>query len=56
MKGQISTARARLRATRWPEKELVDDWTQGTPLSYLQEVCEYWADKYDWREREAKLL
>jgi pimeloyl-ACP methyl ester carboxylesterase len=33
----------------------VDDWSQGTPLSYLREVCEYWAEKYDWRAREALL-
>ena len=30
---------ARLRATRWPERETVDDWSQGLPLAYLQEVC-----------------
>ncbi len=45
----------RLRNTRWPERELVDDWSQGTPLAYVQEVCEYWADGYDWRAREALL-
>jgi pimeloyl-ACP methyl ester carboxylesterase len=45
----------RLRATRWPEAELVDDWSQGIPLAYLQEVCGYWSEKYDWRDREARL-
>ncbi len=52
---ELDDLRRRLRATRWPEAELVDDWTQGIPLSYLQEVCAYWAEKYDWREREAHL-
>ena len=47
--------RARLRNTRWPEAEPVDDWSQGTPLAYVQEVCEYWASDYDWRAREAAL-
>jgi hypothetical protein len=51
----LDDLRARLRNTRWPERELVDDWTQGTPLAYVQEVCEYWADGYDWRAREALL-
>ena len=51
----LDDLRRRLRATRWPEAELVDDWTQGIPLAYLQEVCTYWAEKYDWREREARL-
>ena len=51
----LDDLRTRLRNTRWPERELVDDWTQGTPLAYVQEVCEYWADGYDWRAREALL-
>ncbi len=45
----------RLRATRWPDAETVDDWSQGIPLAYVREVCEYWAEKYDWRQREALL-
>lgn len=45
----------RLKATRWPEKEPVADWTQGVPLSYVREVCAYWADEYNWRAREALL-
>ena len=52
---QINDLKPRLANTRWPEKETVDDWTQGTPLAYLQEVCEYWGKEYDWRDREAKL-
>jgi len=51
----VSDLQARLRNTRWPEKELVDDWSQGTPLAYVREVCEYWAEQYDWRSREAAL-
>lgn len=51
----LEDLQARLRNTRWPERELVDDWSQGTPLAYVQEVCEYWADEYDWRSREALL-
>jgi pimeloyl-ACP methyl ester carboxylesterase len=51
----LEDLRRRLRATRWPEKETVDDWTQGIPLAYVREVCEYWAEKYDWRVREARL-
>ena len=47
--------RRRLKATRWPEKEAVEDWTQGTPLSYVQDICEYWANSYDWRATEKRL-
>jgi epoxide hydrolase len=38
----------RLARTRWPEAETVDDWTQGTPLAYVQELCEYWRTSSDW--------
>ncbi len=51
----IDDLRRRLRATRWPERECVDDWSQGIPLAYVQEVCAYWAEKYDWRERASRL-
>ena len=51
----LEDLRRRLAATRWPEKETVDDWSQGIPLSYVQEVTAYWGEKYDWREREALL-
>ena len=30
-------------ATRWPERETVNDWSQGVPLDYLQDLCRYWA-------------
>jgi pimeloyl-ACP methyl ester carboxylesterase len=51
----LDDLRRRLRATRWPERECVDDWSQGIPLAYVQDVCGYWAEKYDWRAREARL-
>jgi pimeloyl-ACP methyl ester carboxylesterase len=52
---QLEDLKRRLRATRWPEGECVDDWTQGLPLAYAQEVASYWLEKYDWRAREALL-
>ncbi len=52
---ELDELRDRLRRTRWPEAETVTDWSQGTPLAYLQEVCAYWADGYDWRRCEARL-
>jgi pimeloyl-ACP methyl ester carboxylesterase len=51
----LDDLKRRLRATRWPEREVVSDWSQGTPLAYVQEVCAYWAEKYDWRQRETLL-
>jgi len=52
---ELEDLRRRLHATRWPNEEPVDDWSQGIPLSYVKEVCSYWADGYDWRKREALL-
>jgi len=45
----------RLRRTRWAERETVDDWSQGVPLAYVQDLCGYWADAYDWRATETRL-
>ena len=45
----------RLDATRWPEPETVVDWTQGSPLTKVQALCEYWRNGYDWRRIEAQL-
>jgi epoxide hydrolase len=51
----LEDLRARLRTARWPESETVDDWSQGVPLAYLRELCDYWAEEYDWRPTEARL-
>ena len=51
----LDDLQTRLRGTRWPEPELVEDWSQGIRLAYVKEVCRYWADEYDWRRREAAL-
>jgi epoxide hydrolase len=52
---QLDDLRDRLARTRWPERETVDDWSQGIPLAYVQDLCRYWADGYDWRRAEAAL-
>jgi pimeloyl-ACP methyl ester carboxylesterase len=51
----LDDLKSRLRTTRWPEAELVDDWSQGVPLKWIKEICRYWAEDYDWRRREALL-
>jgi pimeloyl-ACP methyl ester carboxylesterase len=51
----LADLRARLANTRWPDREVVDDWSQGAPLAYVRELAEYWRDGYDWRAREASL-
>ncbi len=52
---QLADLRERLGRTRWPEPEPVEDWSQGIPLGYLQDLCEHWRERYDWRHTEAAL-
>ncbi|HVN02710.1 MAG TPA: alpha/beta fold hydrolase [Caulobacteraceae bacterium] len=52
---QLDDLARRLDATRWPERETVDDWTQGSPLAKVQALCEHWRRRYDWRRCEARL-
>jgi pimeloyl-ACP methyl ester carboxylesterase len=51
----LDDLRARIAATRWPEKETVDDLSQGVPLATIQKIARYWHDEYDWRNCEARL-
>ena len=52
---ELDDLRRRLRQTRWPEPEPVPDWSQGTPLGYTRDLCQYWLEHYDWRAAEARL-
>ncbi|MDB5127024.1 epoxide hydrolase family protein [Mucilaginibacter sp.] len=45
----------RILATRWSEKETVDDFSQGASLATLQALANYWATSYNWRIIEAKM-
>jgi Epoxide hydrolase N terminus len=52
---QIDDLRRRIKATRFPESETVDDFSQGVQLAKLKPLVEYWGTKYDWRKAEARL-
>jgi pimeloyl-ACP methyl ester carboxylesterase len=52
---ELEELRRRVKATRWPTKELVADDAQGVQLATTQALAEYWATDYDWRKCEAKL-
>ena len=47
--------RKRIKATRWPDEELVPDASQGVQLATIQNLARYWATEYDWRKVEARL-
>ena len=54
-KEALADMRERIAATRWPDKETVNDTSQGVQLATMQALAKYWATDYDWRKCEAKL-
>jgi pimeloyl-ACP methyl ester carboxylesterase len=52
---ELTELRRRIKATRWPEPELVKDASQGVQFATTQKLARYWANGYDWRRREATL-
>jgi pimeloyl-ACP methyl ester carboxylesterase len=51
----LTELRRRINATKWPERELVADATQGVQLATVQALAGYWGTEYDWRKVEARL-
>src|SRR3954452_24335396 len=51
----LDDLRARIVATRWPEKETVPDQSQGPRLAPMLAVADYWASEYYWRRCEARM-
>jgi pimeloyl-ACP methyl ester carboxylesterase len=52
---ELVELRRRIAATRWPDRETVDDQSQGIQLVRLQALLHRWGTGYDWRKAEAKL-
>jgi pimeloyl-ACP methyl ester carboxylesterase len=52
---ELKELRRRINATRWPERETVDDQSQGVQLATIQALARYWVTEYDWRACEARL-
>jgi len=52
---ELTDLRKRVNATKWPEREVVNDETQGVRLATMQKLARYWGTDYDWRKGEAKL-
>jgi pimeloyl-ACP methyl ester carboxylesterase len=51
----LADLKRRILATRWPDKETVDDDSQGVQLATMRKLADYWATEYDWRRCEARL-
>jgi pimeloyl-ACP methyl ester carboxylesterase len=52
---ELTELRRRVNATKWPERELVNDASQGVQLATMQKLARYWGTDYNWRKGEAKL-
>lgn len=52
---ELDDLRRRVSSTRWPDREIVADDTQGVRLATTQALARYWASDYDWRKCEARL-
>jgi len=51
----LADLRRRLAQARLPDRETVDDFSQGVPLKTIEQVLHYWNTSYDWRKVEARL-
>jgi len=51
----LADLRSRIAATRWPDRELVADQSQGVKLDRIEGLVRHWGTDYDWRKAEAKL-
>jgi pimeloyl-ACP methyl ester carboxylesterase len=52
---QLADLQRRVKATRFPEREVVGDNSQGVQSATIEKLAKYWATDYDWRKVEAKL-
>jgi pimeloyl-ACP methyl ester carboxylesterase len=52
---QLVDLRRRIAMTRWPDRETVNDQSQGIQFAKIKPLVEYWGTGYDWRKAEAKL-
>jgi len=51
----LADLRKRITATKWPDREQVNDATQGVQMATMQKLAQYWANEHDWRKCEAKI-
>src|SRR5215212_2272231 len=43
----LADLRRRISTTKWPERETVEDPSQGVQLATISELARYWASDYD---------
>ena len=53
---ELADLKRRIKATKWPDRETVNDDTQGVTLATTKKLADYWANQHDWRRAEAQLF
>jgi len=51
----LDDLRDRLAHTRFPDEVEGTGWDYGTNLGYMEELVDYWLNRFDWRAREEEL-
>jgi len=52
---ELADLKRRIRATKWPDRETVNDDTQGVQLAIMRKVAEHWVN-HDWRRAETQIF
>src|SRR4051812_9069484 len=50
----VADLRERLDRTRWPDQLDGQEWVYGTDCSFLQQLCRYWGQQFDWERFEQR--
>jgi pimeloyl-ACP methyl ester carboxylesterase len=54
-KRAIDDLRDRLERTRWPDRVSAPAWGYGVDVSFVQDLCAYWQDDFDWHAQVESL-
>src|SRR6476619_146435 len=53
---ELADLKRRIKATKWPDRETVNDDTQGVQSATMRKLADYWANSHDWRRGEAQIF
>jgi len=53
---ELADLKRRIKSTRWPNPETVNDNTQGVQSATMHKLADYWASNHDWRRAEAQIF
>ena len=51
----LDDLKSRIANTRWTDEIENSKWEYGTNKTYLEELCKYWENSFDWKKQEEYL-